>query len=95
MAGGVASQVKRTDKPIAAVPPGGGYACTRCGRKGHVVKFCPTLNDPSYDQDIRLQNIPKTTRLKVTNLENVDTTNKTVIHTMYNLKKYYFLIMNR
>lgn len=54
------------------------YSCTRCGLKGHQMKFCPTIGDPKYDTDNRLVNIPKNTILTVDNLDGIDTTNKMV-----------------
>ena len=57
---------------------GNTYTCTRCGEKGHQMKYCPTLNDPAFDTDNRLMNIPKNTILTVDTLEGIDVTNKMV-----------------
>lgn len=59
--------------------PPSNYTCTRCGKSGHNAKYCPTLGDPSYDPEIRLLNIPKVSRKKVTSLDGIDTSNKKVI----------------
>lgn len=69
------NQPSQPSKP----PVSGGYACIRCGKTGHLVKFCPTIGDPRFDPEIRLTNIPKFSRKKVTSLEGVDTSNKMVI----------------
>lgn len=54
------------------------YVCSRCSKPGHYVKFCPTNGDPAFDPEMKLMNIPKNSRRKVTNLDGVDVTNKTV-----------------
>lgn len=55
------------------------YVCNRCGKPGHNVKYCPTNGDPNFDPEIRLLNIPKVARRKVTSLDGIDTTNKKVM----------------
>lgn len=55
------------------------YVCNRCGKPGHNVKYCPTNGDPNFDPEIRLLNIPKVARRKVTSLDGIDITNKKVI----------------
>ena len=28
------------------------YSCTRCGKRGHTPKYCPTIGDPAFDEDM-------------------------------------------
>jgi hypothetical protein len=56
-----------------------GYVCSRCGKSGHNVKYCPTNGDPNFDPEIRLLNIPKVSRRKVASLEGIDISNKKVM----------------
>ena len=66
-------------------PSGGGggssntYVCNRCLKPGHIMKFCPTKDNAAYDQEIRLMNVPRTGRKKVSSLEGIDTSMCTVI----------------
>ena len=62
-------------------PPGGGggYTCNRCGKTGHIAKFCPTVGDAAFDPEIRLMNVPRTGRKTVSSLEGIDTSMSTVI----------------
>lgn len=65
-----------TNKPTKHNVPN--YPCNRCKKMGHHFKYCPTIGDPSYDQEQHLSNIPKATRNKVKALEGLDITGKTV-----------------
>ena len=76
MAGGVTTAQQAVKTNAIA---GGGYACTRCGKTGHNMKYCPTNGDPAFDPEIRLMNIPKNSKRRVASLEGVDTNNKTVV----------------
>ena len=60
-------------------PTSGGYICNRCQKTGHIAKFCPTIGDSTYDPEIRLMNVPRTGRKRVTTLEGIDTSMSTVI----------------
>lgn len=55
------------------------YHCHRCGQSGHYIKYCPTNGDPNFDPVNRLLNVPQANRKKLTNLEGIDTANKTVV----------------
>jgi len=55
------------------------YTCHRCGQNGHYIKFCPTNGDPTFDPVNRLLNVPQANRKKFTNIEGVDTANKTIV----------------
>lgn len=57
----------------------GNYTCNRCQKMGHIAKNCPTIGDSSYDPEIRLMNVPRTGRKRVTTLNNIDTSMFTVI----------------
>lgn len=76
--------MRKTGFALPQPPPGGvrvpaGYTCHRCGQQGHYIKFCPTNGDPNFDPVNRLLNVPMANRKKFTNLEGVDTANKTVV----------------
>jgi hypothetical protein len=60
-------------------PTAGGYTCNRCGKTGHIAKYCPTVGDASFDPEIRLMNVPKTGRKVVSSLDGIDTSTSTVI----------------
>ncbi len=76
LAGGLTAAQQVAKNNVIA---GGGYACTRCGKTGHNMKYCPTNGDPAFDPEIRLMNIPKNSKRRVASLEGVDTNNKTVV----------------
>lgn len=31
--------------------PGGGVVCHKCGKEGHIVRQCPSLNNPDFKKD--------------------------------------------
>eukprot|EP00601_Ochromonadales_sp_CCMP2298_P003967 CAMPEP_0173182952 /NCGR_PEP_ID=MMETSP1141-20130122/8128_1 /TAXON_ID=483371 /ORGANISM="non described non described, Strain CCMP2298" /LENGTH=406 /DNA_ID=CAMNT_0014106113 /DNA_START=25 /DNA_END=1242 /DNA_ORIENTATION=+ len=57
----------------------GGFLCNRCLKPGHIAKHCPTSGNTAFDPEIRLMNVPRTGRRKVSTLEGIDTTTSTVI----------------
>jgi hypothetical protein len=62
----------------STLPPPGGFQCYRCGKKGHNMRYCPTIGDPKFDPEFKLMNVPRASRKKVNNLAGVDITNKMV-----------------
>jgi hypothetical protein len=86
----------RGTKGLAGIPSraqGGrmasGYVCRRCGKTGHELSACPTNGDPAYDKyqiTPKLLAVPKSSAKKVTNLDGVDTRNKTVNTKSFNIR---------
>ena len=71
-------------------PGGGGMSgqssgtCRRCGKSGHFISNCPTLNDPTFDKagqqaGNKLYAVSTGSRKKVASLDNIDTKSNTVI----------------
>ncbi len=67
------------DKTHPHKRPPSNHPCTRCKQLGHSAQHCPTIGDPSYDPQLRLSNIPNSSRIVVQDLTGIDVTNKTVI----------------
>ena len=60
---------------------GGERMCVRCGQIGHIVKYCPTQGDASFDPSEfqKISNVPKSIRQTVTSIEGMDTSKMATI----------------